>query len=102
MDKPSPPPATDLSEEFRKAHNAEKTEDLRATGESIVTKGDIEELEKQRKKSPPLPQLTPSGVKSVSHADASLNKQISSIRARLRRSADRTREDFGRSAGREM
>lgn len=94
-----PPPATDVGEAFRKAHDHVKAEPVQTDKSGIVTKKDIDDLEKQRKLPTAQQNLTPRGVRTSIRPDHEKAARLEKMRQRLREGSAKAREDFDRSAG---
>ena len=97
MDDPWPPDAPKLNKDFKKAHDG-KTSEPNSGDKEIVTKKQVEELEKQLRKSAPPLALTPPGVRPCRTAEEGHQARIKQMKERLGKG--KARDDFGRSAER--
>ncbi|SRR5579862_2378460 len=98
MDDPWPPDAPKLNKDFKKAHDGKTTEPNAGGDKEIVTKKQIEELEKQRPKPAPPLALTPAGVRPCRTAQERHAARVESMKQRLREREGKARDDFDRSA----
>ena len=101
MDKPWPPVAPDVRMHFENAHEARQSEPAKTEQRETVTKGQIEALEKQRKPTTAQMHFTPPGIKPRTTNIAHLER-IEEMKQRLQQGTAKAREDFGRSAGRDL
>ncbi len=95
-----PPPAPGVNKAFKKAHDATNDNLSAKDRPPIVTKKEIEELEKQQKLSKPAPTLTPTGLKRNVIAEREFEKRekdIARMKERLQRPKGKARDDFERS-----
>ena len=92
---PAKPP---IRREFEK-HSVGQTDPPKQEKREIVTKQQVEELERQLRKQGPKLELTPPGMKTSSQWDAERRERLEQKKQRLR--SVPMRQDFQRSAERE-
>jgi hypothetical protein len=92
-----PPPAPGVNKAFKKAHNATNDNPAPPPALPIVTKKEIEALEKQREELKPVLKLTPKGLKKDRTAQEELDKRIAKMKQRLEKPKGKARDDFERS-----
>jgi septal ring factor EnvC (AmiA/AmiB activator) len=97
MNEQWPPPAPGVNKAFKKAHDATNDNSAPKKALPIVTKKEIQELEKQLNKSKLQWNLTPLGMKRSSTADRELERRIARMKERLQKPKDKARDDFERS-----
>jgi hypothetical protein len=102
VNDPWPPAAPKIREDFKKAQEAKNDNLPQPAPQAPVTKKEIEDLESQRKRPAPQLNLTPPGARPQGSAEQERNARIEKMKQRLREKNGKAREDFGRSAGREM
>lgn len=94
-----PPTSPPIRREFGKEHAAEPKVAPQEQKLDMVSRVQIEELEKQRKKSTPQPTLTPPGIKPSNQADARLLERIERMKERLRQPKGLARDNLNRQNG---
>jgi hypothetical protein len=93
-----PPDAPKLKNEFNKAVVNESEIAAQTPQHPIVTKAEIEALEKQRKQAAPEVHLTPTGTRTTQNQQSALEERIKKLQQRIGRKAGKAREDFQRGA----
>ncbi len=91
-----PPEAPEVNKAFKKTHDNTKDE-VPPTVLPMITKQQIEEMERQRKKPAAQLNLTPPGIKTNAAADQAWEKQIEKMKERMRNRKEMMRDDFKRS-----
>jgi hypothetical protein len=92
-----PPPVPGVKKEFKKAHDAATEKTVAGDSSKMVSKMQIRELEKQRKKPAPQLNLLSSEKKLNIEEDKKRERDIQRMKQRLRQTKGNTRDDFGRS-----
>jgi len=92
-----PPPAPGVNKAFKKAHNATNDNTAPKDAPPIVTKKEIDALEKQREELKLVLKHTPKGVKSDRTAQEELDKRLARMKERLQKPKGKARDDFERS-----
>ena len=91
-----PPSAPKVNKDFKKAHAA-ASDKAQSNAHPIVTKKEIEDLEKQRKKAAAKLEFTPPGMPSRAALTQEDEKRIAKMKLRIQQAKERTRDDFERS-----
>jgi hypothetical protein len=98
MDKQWPPPAPHIKKAFEKAHDAKPENALQPNAPAIVTKKQVEDLEKQPVPTSRHMHLLPPGVRPPRTVDPARLARLENMKQRLKQNKGKARDDFGRSA----
>ncbi|HEY1083208.1 MAG TPA: hypothetical protein VGE29_13145 [Prosthecobacter sp.] len=102
MNAPWPPPAPDIPQEFEKAVEAKENEAGVASTQTVLTPSQEEALKQQNKRTAPQLNLNPPGMGKALVVNRAQRERIEKMQQRVQAGKGKARDDFGRSAGREL
>ena len=102
MNEPWPPRAPDIPQEFEKAVEAKENEAGASSTQAVLTPSQEEALKQQNKRTAPQLNLNPPGMGKPLVVNRAQRERIEKMQHRIQNDKGKAREDFGRSAGREL
>lgn len=100
MNKPWPPPAPDIAQDFEQAAEAKEIEAGALSKEAVLTKSQELALEQQNKRTAPQLNLNPPGMGKPLITNRAQRDRIEKMQQRIQAGKGKARDDFAKSAGR--